>query len=278
MYKEYWALSEMPFENVPNPKFYFPSRRHEEAFSRLLYGIKYNKAAMMVTGEIGCGKTLLSRSLIQKVPKDQFNVVLVESPPSQKVEILQEILSQMTNGSTLSKAPTAKSGWTLRRTLKQRLMDKATKGFHTIIILDEAQVINDREVFEEIRMFLNFQLKDRFLFTLILVGQPELRQKISLIEQLNQRIEVRYHLRPFDYEEMVSYIGSRLKTAGFDKPLEELFPQGSLRLIHKHSGGVPRIVNNLCDLSLLTAFIAKNRMVDLKIVGRVVLDQYSQGY
>jgi len=276
MYKEYWALEEMPFETAPNPRFYFPSLKHEEAFSRLLYGIKQNKGAMMVTGEIGCGKTLLSRTLIQKVPVDRFYIVLVESPPSQRVELLQEILSQMTNGPIAAKGPTAKKGWLLRQALKQRLMDRASNGHHTVIILDEAQVINDREAFEEIRLFLNFQLENRFLFTLILVGQPELRHKITLIEQLNQRIEVRYHLRPLDYEEMVNYIDFRLKTAGFNHPVAELFPPDALLLIHKHSEGIPRKVNNLCDLSLLTAFISKYRIIDAKIVERVVLDQYSQ--
>ena len=276
MYKEYWALEEMPFENAPNPRFYFPSLKHEEAFSRLLYGITQKKGAMMVTGEIGCGKTLLSHTLIQKVPVDRFDTVLVESPPSQRVELLQEILSHMTNGSIATKGPTAKNGWLLRQALKQRLMDRASHGHHTIIILDEAQVINDREAFEEIRLFLNFQLENRFLLTLILVGQPELRNKISLIEQLNQRIEVRYHLKPLDYEEMVNYVASRLKTAGFNHPVTELFQPDALLLIHKHSEGIPRNINNLCDLSLLTAFIEKLRIIDAKIVERVVLDQYSQ--
>ena len=276
MYKEYWALEEMPFETAPNPRFYFPSLKHEEAFSRLLYGIKQTKGAMMVTGEIGCGKTLLSRTLIQKVPVDRFDIVLVESPPSQRIELLQEILSHMSNGTLAPQGPPAKNGWVLRQALKQRLMDRASNGRHTIIILDEAQVINDREAFEEIRLFLNFQLESRFLFTLILVGQPELRQKITLIEALNQRIEVRYHLRPLDYEEMVSYIDFRLKTAGFNHPITELFPPDALLLIHKHSEGIPRNINNLCDLSLLTAFIGKHRIIDLKIVERVVLDQYSQ--
>ena len=276
MYKEYWALEEMPFETAPNPRFYFPSLKHEEAFSRLLYGIKQTKGAMMVTGEIGCGKTLLARTLIKKVPVDRFDIVLVESPPSQRIELLREILYYMMKGPILTKGSTAKTGWMLRQALKQQLMDRASNGHRTIIILDEAQVINDREAFEEIRLFLNFQLEDRFLFTLILVGQPELRQKISLIEQLNQRIEVRYHLRPFGYDEMVSYVASRLKTAGLKNHATELFLPDALLMIHKHSGGIPRNVNNLCDLSLLTAFIAKCRVIDAKIVERVVLDQYSE--
>lgn len=272
MYKEYWGLEEMPFENVPNPKFYFPSPNHEEALSRLLYGIGQNKGALMVTGEIGCGKTLLSRTLVRRLSPTRYDAVLVQAPSSHGIELLQEILSHMT------KEPVAKTGWELRQAFRQRLMDKITSGKDTVIILDEAQVINDRETFEELRLLLNFQLEDRFLLSLALLGQPELREKVSLIEQLDQRIEVRYHLRPLDYDETVSYIAFRLKTAGFKGPIEELFLPDAFSLIHQQSRGIPRSINNLCDLCLLTAFIAKGRAIDAGIVERVVADQYGRSH
>ena len=268
MYKDHWGLTEMPFENVPNPRFYYPSRKHEEALSRLLYGIRQNKGALMVTGEIGSGKTLLSRTLIQRLSQDRFDVVLVQGPSSRGIELLQEILSHMT------KEPIAKTGWELRQAFRQRLTDKLASGKETVIVLDEAQVINDRETFEELRLLLNFQMDDRFLLTLVLLGQPELRHKVSLIDQLNQRIEVRYHLRAFEQDETIGYVDFRLKIAGLKDTPEGLFQSNALLAIHKHSHGIPRNINKLCDLSLLTAFIAKSRIVDAKTVERVVLDQY----
>lgn len=267
MYKDYWALNEMPFENVPNPKVYFPSPKHEEALSRLMYGIQQNKGALMVTGEIGCGKTLLSRTLLKKLTPEQFEVILIPGPSSQGIELLQEILSHMT------KEPIAKTGWELRQAFKQRLMANLQNRKNTIIILDEAQVINDQATFEELRLLLNFQMDHRFLLTLILLGQPELKEKVSLIEPLNQRIEIRYHLKPLNPDETARYIAFRLKAAGFKDPVEELFTPDALSLIYQHARGIPRNINNLCDLSLLTAFIAQTRTVDPKIVEHVMEDR-----
>jgi type II secretory pathway predicted ATPase ExeA len=221
----------------------------------------------MVTGEIGCGKTLLSRALFKKLTPEQFEVVLIPGPSSQGIELLQEILSHMT------KEPIAKTGWELRQAFKQRLMANLQSGKHTIIILDEAQVINDQATFEELRLLLNFQVDDRFLLTLILFGQPELKEKVSLIKPLDQRIEIRYHLKPLNYDEMVRYIDFRLKAAGFKGSVEELFLPDALSLIYQHARGIPRNINNLCDLSLLTAFIAQTRVVDPKIVEHVMEDR-----
>ncbi len=266
MYKEYWALKEMPFENAPNPKFYFSSPQHEEGLSRLLYGIRQHKGALMVTGEIGCGKTLLSRSLVGRLKSERVEIVLIPSPSSQGIELLQEILSYMT------KEPIAKSGWELRQTFERRLIENLNGGKDTVVILDEAQVINDQATFEELRLLLNFQLADRFLLTLVLLGQPELKEKVSLIDQLDQRIEIRHHLKPFNYNETAGYIVFRLKTAGLNDA-EKLFLPEALRLIHQHSRGVPRNINNLCDLSLLTAFIARTRIIDPTIIEHVLEDR-----
>ena len=248
MYEEYWGLKEMPFENLPDPKFFYPSAEHQEALLRLFYAVNSRKGAAMLTGEVGCGKTILSRTLIQDLPPERYEIGLITNPSLTPIDFLREILYQLgVENQTNSKLD-----------LLHALNDQMVKNFHagkdTIVIVDEAQAISNEETLEELRLLLNFQLNDRFLLTLLLIGQPELKDKISNIQQLEQRIAIKFHLGPLKPEETQAYVHTRLEKAGVKRPI---FKDDALATLHKESRGIPREINNICDICLLLGFGAK---------------------
>ena len=172
MYLEYWGFDKYPFENVPDPHFMFYSSEHEEALSRIIYGLERNKGAILLTGEIGCGKTMVSRVLIQKLSTedDSFDIGLIANPSLEASEFLMESLYQL----GISSASNVKTD--MLRALNNKLLENAKNNKNTILIIDEAQAIY-KDTFEEIRMLLNFQMNDRDLLNLVLLGQPEPPQK-----------------------------------------------------------------------------------------------------
>jgi len=262
-YEDYWGLKLAPFENVPDPKFYFPSPKHEEGLHRLLYGVEARKGAILLTGEIGCGKTTLSRQLIQHLAHERYDTALIANPAIDAQEFMEEVLYQFGlagNGSKLDRL----------HQLNEHLLENLKQNKDTVIIVDEAQAIKDDRVFEELRLLLNFQLNDRFLLTMILLGQPELNGRINAITQFAQRIAVRFHLPAFDREETTKYIEFRLKTAGADR--RPIFSPDALDLIFQSSGGIPRNINTMADLSLLSGFLERKAQVDGPVVNRVVAD------
>ncbi len=254
----HWGFQAAPFENVPDPEYYFPSEKHEEARQRLLYGIQAKKGAVMLTGEIGCGKTLLSRALILDLPQDQYDIALVTNPALPPLDFLTEILYQFGLETTGSKAE-------LIHRLNARLLENQRKGLDTVLVVDEAQSIPDDYTFEDLRLLLNFQLNNRFLMTIVLLGQPELKGRVEGIPQLAQRIAVRYHLEPFSAEETRQYIRSRLKTAGTS---EEVFTKDAVFEIVQRTRGVSRLINGLCDTCLFLGAQAQLREIDASVVGR----------
>ena len=153
--------------------------------------------------------------------------------------------------------------------LNEEMLKNMKNSKDTIIIIDEAQVIKDKEIFEELRLLLNFQLNERFLFTLILIGQPELKKQIEDIPQLEQRIAIKYHLRYLDIEQTAKYIFHRLKTAGMDKGI---FTKEAIEKIYEETKGVPRRINNLCDLSLLVGYSLKLNVIDSKTIIKAIED------
>ena len=261
-YEEHWGLQAMPFENVPDPTYYFPSVKHEEALHRLLYGVEARKGAIMLTGEIGCGKTLLSRALILHLSKKKYDIALVADPSIEGTELLRELLYQLGIEGIGSKVD-------LLHRLNNRLLENMKKGTDTVLIIDEAQAIRADQIFEDIRLLLNFQLNDRFLLTLVLMGQPELRERVLALRQLAQRVAIRYHLVPFSLEETVQYIYARLKRAGC---VRELFTKYALLRIFQQSGGIARNINSLCDLCLLVGYMEKAEKIDVAIVERAAKD------
>ena len=242
MYTEYWKLTAKPFENSPDPRFLYHSAGHDEALMRLLYAIQGSKGAAMLTGEYGCGKTLLMHTIVTELSSGQFDIAYLTNPRWSANELVQEILYQLeiTSDGT--------SRIEMLHSLNDFLFDNVRNGKHTIIIVDEAQIIGDYETFEELRLLLNFQLNNQFLLTLFLVGQPELNDMIKKIPQLNQRIALRYHLKRFSYEETKAYIRYRLNIVGRNNPI---YTKAALKELYNYSQGTPRTINNICDLSLV---------------------------
>lgn len=248
MYLEYWGLDELPFENVPDPRFFYPSAEHQEALLRMFYAVNSRKGAAMLTGEIGCGKTILSRTLIQDLPPDRYEVGLIANPSLNPIEFLREILYQ------LGAETHSESKLDLLHALNSQVTKNLNAGKDTVIIIDEAQAIDDPATLEELRLLLNFQLNDRFLLTLLLIGQPELREKIASIKQLEQRISIKFHLGPLKSEETRSYVQTRLEKVNCSR---KIFSDDALTAIHRTSEGIPRSINNICDISLLLGFGSK---------------------
>lgn len=260
MYVEYWGFQRLPFENVPDPRFYFPSSQHEEGLHRMLYAVRQRKGAAMLTGEVGCGKTLLSREFLKQLKGGEYNVALITNPSFSVLEFLQEILYQF------GVSATAKKKIAILHRLNDHLLENEQKGISSVLVVDEAQAIRDLQLLEELRLLLNFQRNDRFLMTLVLLGQPELRDRLQEIPQFAQRIGIQYHLTPLDLPDVERYITCRLKAAGGS---DGLFDTDAIYLIHDSSKGIPRVVNNLCDLCLLAGFMARASRIDGALAQKV---------
>ena len=264
MYEKYWDLKEKPFENTPNPRFMYYSHKHEEALTRLLYAIKEEKGAAMLTGEYGSGKTVLSRIVIDELIKDKvYEAALITHPQLTPMEFIQEIIYQLKNEHVNGSKPQ----------LLHMMQDIVYKNFNerkkTVILIDEAQIIKEKETFEEIRLFLNFQLNNRFLITLILIGQPELLPKVRAIPQLWQRLGVKYHLYGLTFDEAQAYIKHRLSVAGAKS---DLFTNDAMEIIYNYANGLPRSINNACDMSLLIGFGQEAKVIDTDLAKKVVAD------
>ncbi len=259
MYEEYWGLAVAPFQNVPDPNFFFSSAQHREGLARLMYAVTNNKGAALLVGDVGCGKTTLSREFIVELSQDKYDVGLITNPSLPSKDFLEQIDIQLGVGSSNG------SKVEMLRALNERLLANRQEGKDTVLIVDEAHCIRDPDVFEELRMLLNFQLNDRFLLTLILMAQPEIKDIIGRIKQLDQRIAIRHHLRPLDQSETAHYIGFRLQRAGAKSPF---FTEEALRHIWQDTQGVPRLINTLCDLCLLEGYATGARTVDAPLVTR----------
>lgn len=263
-YEEYWGLKLPPFENVPDPRFYFASPKHEEGIARLIYAVQARKGAAMLTGEIGCGKTTLCRRFISHLTHERYDTALIVNPLLEATEFLKEVLNQF----GLSAKGTQKVD--LVNALNEHFLGNMKRGVDTVVIVDEAQAVKDDTVFDELRLLLNFQPNDRFLLTLILIGQPELNERLAALQQLSQRIAIRFHLSAFDLQETTRYVEFRLHTAGGDQ--RPIFSSDAVAAIFRNSGGVPRKINTVCDLSLLTGYLERKTQIDGPLVGRVVAD------
>ncbi len=269
MYTEYWKLKEKPFENVPSLRFFYYSSCHEEALMRLLYATKEKKPGIVITGKIGTGKTVLSRVLVRLLQKDKadYDIAILVNPNVPIAEFLHEIIYQF--GQTPPPNTTSKSA--LLHTVEDILDKNYKKGKHSIILVDEAQKIVDEEIFEELRLLLNYQKSDVHLLSLILFGHPELAKRISNNKALEQRLPLKYQLKSLSREETTNYILFRLEVAGHTSP-QDVFAKESLELIYKASDGVPRVINDLCDMCLLMGFSQARRQIDKDIAAVVIED------
>jgi len=245
MYEKHWKLKEKPFENTPDTHFLYNSAQHEEGLNRMLYVVRESKGAGLLTGVYGCGKTLLARALTKELENSIYKVAMVTNPRLNDIEMLRMIAYHL----GASEPPTHKADILI--SLERILQNNMSDGKKTVVVIDEAHAIEDRSIFEEIRLLLNFQYEDRFLLTLLLLGQPELKEKVEANKQLNQRIAMRFFLEPLKQDETANYIIHRITTAGGSK---DIFTPEALAAIYERSGGIPRRINQICDLSLLTGF------------------------
>jgi general secretion pathway protein A len=262
MYLEYWGFKEYPFENVPDPRFFYVSRSHEEALSRLLYAIRMRKGAALLSGEIGCGKTTLTKVCFEHLSPDQFDIGVMVHPRLDGVEFLQEILYQfgVNNG--------ADTKVKCIHAIQEKMLENLRTRKETLLVIDEAHLLTPAAL-EEIRLLLNFQLNDRFLITVLLLGQPELIERVKTIQQLHQRIPIKYHLTPFDVNESTQYILFRQKRAGKE---DNVFTDEAMRRMHDYTKGVPRKINTLSDLALLIGFCENRKEIKPEIIEKIIND------
>jgi general secretion pathway protein A len=258
MYEKFFQFVRSPFNLTPDPHFFFFSKHHEEAFSQIIYGIQERKGFILITGEVGTGKTTLCRLLLEHLdPK--VKTALIFNPSLTPIELLQAINQDF---GISDKSNTKKA---LIDQLNRYLLDSRSRGENAVVIIDESQNLSV-ECLEEIRMLSNLETTSEKLLQLILVGQPELKQNLGLsqVRQLNQRISLRYHLRPLDLEMTGKYINFRLRVAGGVDQVH--FTPASMKYIYEHSHGTPRLINIICDKALLAAYVAESRVITPTLV------------
>jgi len=252
-----------PFENAIDPKFFYESPFHAEVMLRLTYAVSARKGMAVLVGDVGCGKTMICRVYLERVPRDLYDIFFISQFSSLSEEdTLKEILYTLGRDKEI---PQGASRIDLLRDLNDRLMGAEKNGKHTILVIDEAQLMNQASL-EMVRVLLNYQFDINFLCTIILVGQPELRANIHRLPQLEQRISMNYYLKPLDYESVISYVNFRVTHAGCNKAM---FQEEALKKILYYSTGVARKINNICDLSLLIGFSEKKEVIDEAIIDRV---------
>jgi general secretion pathway protein A len=261
MYTSHFGLTEIPFMITPDPRYLFMGGCHREAMAHLLYGIFEHGGFVQLTGEVGTGKTTLCRALLEQLPPE-IDVALLWNPRLTGVELLAAVCDEL----RIAYPPGTSSLKMLIDVLYQHLLEAHRQGRRTVLIIDEAQNLT-ADVLEEIRLLTNLETAQEKLLQVILIGQPELCQLLERPElrQVAQRITARYHLHAFAVEESRAYIVHRVKTAGGG---EMLFTPGALRSVHRWAGGVPRLINILCDRALLGTYTQGKRYVDARTVRR----------
>lgn len=262
MYREFFGLKEKPFNITSDPNFLFLSRVHKEALSHLLYGINERKGFLEITGEVGAGKTTLCRALLSRLNKKTKSAFIFNSTLPE-LQLLQAILEDY------GIIVTGRSKVSLLKQLNNFLIEELTHGNNVVLIIDEAQNLKP-SVLEEIRMLSNLETDKEKLFQIVLVGQPELKNKLASpgLRQLRQRISVRFHITPLDKNEVSDYINHRLMVAGSTGQI--IFEPDAIENIHNFSGGIPRLINMVCDKSMLTAYTMETMKITTPIVERSI--------
>ena len=263
MYLEHWGFKRFPFDNVPDPDFFYLSKPHREALTRLIYAVERGKGCAMLAGDVGCGKTVLSKVFMERVSDDnKFEVAVVTNPRLSAAEFLQDVLYKFNaNGVPHGKVE-------LLHALSEKLADNIHKERKTLLIVDESQLLT-RDTLEEIRLLLNLQHENQFMITVFLLGQPELVQKVKNMRELEQRIAIKYALKPFNQEDATRYILFRQKKAGAEK---NVFSNRAIEAIYENTEGLPRSINNLCDMALLVGFSERKNTIDSETIQEIIED------
>jgi general secretion pathway protein A len=259
MYCKYYGLKEPPFNVTSDPAFFFSSKKHKEALSHLLYGVSQRKGIIVLTGEIGTGKTTICRCFLNQVSKN-VKTAFILNPTFSEIQLLESIVKDFGIN------PTHKTKLGMVLELNNFLLRESTAGNNLVLIIDEAQNLKPN-LLEQIRLLSNLETQKDKLLQVILVGQPELNTRLNLydLRQLRQRIMVRYHITPLDNDEIKNYIGYRLKIAKAESELESRieFTDEAIEIISHFSGGTPRLINMICDRALLAGFVSETNRIDL---------------
>ncbi len=255
MYEQFYKLKEKPFNNNPDPRFFYPSPKHDEALNRLLYAIRERKGFVVITGEIGSGKTTVCRALLNKLDQTSEVCMITNTHLNAKeliIAILEDLDVPYKSGTKVK----------LLSQLNDYLIQKMQEDKNIILIIDEAQNLTP-SVLEEIRMLSNLETDTEKLIQIILMGQPQLREKLRLkeLEQLKQRIAVYYHLYPLTKEETFGYVNHRLGVASANGA-SPIFRPEALEIVYKFSQGIPRLINYACDNALLSGFVYEKPQID----------------
>lgn len=260
MYTEYFGLSEAPFSIAPNPQYLYMSPRHREALAHLLYGVQSDGGFILLTGEVGTGKTTLCRSLLSQIPED-VETAFVFNPRVTATELLATVCDEF--GVVYQDSASIKD---LVDALNSYLLERHAQGKKAVLIIDEAQNLS-RELLEQIRLLTNLETTERKLLQIILLGQPELLDMLARqdLRQFNQRITARFHLEGLNREEASEYISHRLEVAGGSA---QLMDRGARRRVFRLSQGIPRVINLICDRALLGAYAEGKTQVNAGIVSR----------
>lgn len=265
LYGAWFGLQREPFSIAPDPRALFMSERHREALAHLLYGVQGGGGFVLLTGEIGAGKTTVSRCFLEQVPP-HCQVAYVFNPRQTVLELLASICQEFG-----LQVPDGGSVKVLVDALNTFLLASHAQGRSSVLIIDEAQALS-ADVLEQLRLLTNLETHERKLLQIVLIGQPELRSMVASpgLEQLAQRVIARYHLGPLSATDTERYVQHRLSVAGLAGPLP--FDAAALRRVHERSRGVPRRINLLCDRALLGAYATERRQVDAAIVERAAAE------
>jgi general secretion pathway protein A len=268
MYKAFYNLKRNPFDITPDPSFLFPTKRHNEALAALYYGVRWRKGFVVLTGQVGTGKTLLLRCLLQllKQSKDVAYAYLFNSRLS-PTDFLQYVVSDF------GLPASGKNKGELLFDLSNFVVSRGLNKLTTVLIVDEAHHLS-MDALEEVRLLTNLETAQHKLLQIVLVGQPELDNKLDSVNmtQLKQRIAIRSHLQPLDSEETKGYIERRLQLVGANSHTETIFPANTMAAVYRHSRGIPRLINTICENALISAYAKQMRSVTPQIIDDVAED------
>ena len=269
MYNAYFGFKESPFSIAPDPRYLYMTTQHREALAHLIFGLNSEGGCILLSGEVGTGKTTVCRCLLEQTP-EQANIALVLNPKVSAIELLETICDEL----KIAILPDEHSVKTCIDRINRFLLEAHARGEKTVLIIDEAQNL-DSTVLEQLRLLTNLETNQRKLLQIIILGQPELLEILSRDEmrQLAQRITARFHLRSLSLEEVRAYITHRLAVAGQNV---QLFPEQSIKRVYKLSHGIPRLINIICDRALLGTYVQNQHQVDVQTVNTAAEEVFGE--
>jgi type II secretory pathway predicted ATPase ExeA len=269
-YLDYFELTQEPFSNAPVSRFYYNSAQHSQALTRLMHAVSYMKGLSILVGDIGAGKTTLARRMLDSLPESEYEAALLVIIHSGITAnwLLRRIALQ------LGVENPAQEKLALLSQLYQRLLQIYESGKKAVVLIDEAQMLETRELMEEFRGLLNLEVPERKLISFVFFGLPDIEKNLKLDPPLAQRVALRYKLEPFTAESTEAYIKHRLRLAGC--PRMPFTPE-ALLAVHQRSGGTPRVINSICDNALFETFLAREQTISDKLIHRIADNLGLQG-